>query len=109
MKYYRKAAAVFIAVITLLLPLFMEAESKVAVVNFNKLVETSETLSSMAAKNKESELLEQEIRKLVKSAAAEYAANKSYSSVITKHVLYQGGFDITLELAKKIDKENNLD
>lgn len=105
MEYYRKAAAVFIVIIALLLPFFMEVEKEVAVVDLKNLVKESKTLSSIAEKKNETKAAEKEIRQLIEAAAAEYAEENSYSSVITKYAVYKGGQNITTDLAKKIDRE----
>jgi len=106
MHYYRKAAAVFILIFTLVLPFFLEVEEKVAVVEIETLIAESEYLSSTAAKNKNPEALEAEILKIIKKGAVKYAAENNYSSVVTKHLIYKGGTDISQELAKKIDAKN---
>ncbi|MFP4021436.1 MAG: hypothetical protein ACLFUK_07510, partial [Halanaerobium sp.] len=84
MDYYRKAAAVFIAVISLMLPFFMEAEEKVAVVEMKTLVKESQKLNSIA-ENKDNKTAEREIMQLIEKSAAEFAEDNHYSSVITKY------------------------
>ena len=106
MEYYRKAAAVFIVIISLTLPFFMEAEEKVAVINVNNLIEESRTLNSIAEAEAEPKAARKEIIKLVEKAAAEYAENNDYSSVVNNYPFYKGGENITVELANKIDREN---
>ena len=106
MNYYRKAAAVFIVVFTLILPLFLEVEEKVAVVEINTLIKESKTLSSMKEEGSDRKAAKKEIMQLVKKSAAEYAEKNHYSSVITDYTLYKGGEDITDELAVKIDGED---
>jgi len=102
MDYYRKAAALFIAVISLMLPFFMQVEEKVALVEMEVLVKKSQKLNSIA-ENRDHKTAEKEIMKLIKTSAAEFAAENHYSSVITGHVLYRGGENITEDLVKKID------
>ena len=106
MHYYRKAAAVFILFFTLALPFFLEVEEKVALVEFETLIAESEYLSSKAAENKNPEALEAEILKIAKKAAVKFAADNNCSSVVTKHLIYKGGTDISRKLAKKIDAKN---
>lgn len=106
MHYYRKAAAIFILIFTLILPFFLEVEKEIAVVELKTLTAESEYLSSKAAGNTNSEAVEAEMLSLIKSAAAEFAEENNYSSVVTKHLIYRGGKDISSELAKKIDAEN---
>ena len=105
MDYYRKAAAVFIAVITLMLPFFMEAEEKVALVEMETLIKESQKLNSLAA-NKDNKNAEKQIMQLIEESAAEFAKNNNYSSVITKYAVYKGGENITEDLVKKIDGKN---
>jgi hypothetical protein len=106
MHYYRKAAAIFILIITLVLPFFLEVEAEVAVVEIKTLLAESEYLSSKAAENKKPEGVEAEMLKTIKKAAAEFAEANNYGSVVTKHQIYKGGKDISSQLAKKIDAEN---
>jgi|SRR6056297_1607898 len=105
MDYYRKAAAVFIVVISLMLPFFMEVEEKVAVVELETLVKESQRLNSIA-ENKDTKTAEKKIRQLIEESAAELAAENHYSSVITKYAVYKGGENITEDLVKKIDEKN---
>ena len=102
MDYYRKAAAVFIVVISLMLPFFMEVEEKVAVVELETLVKESQRLNSIV-ENKDTKTAEKKIRQLIEESAAELAAENHYSSVITKYAVYKGGENITEDLVKKID------
>lgn len=106
MHYYRKAAAVFILVFTLTLPIFWEAEQEVALVEIKSLMVESKYLSTKIAENKNPDIIRAETMKLIKETAAEFAEKNNYSSVVTKHLIYKGGRDITKELAKKIDAEN---
>lgn len=105
MNYYRKAAAVFILVMTLVSPLVVAKPKRVALVDVNALAAQSKTLNSIKA-NKTPKEAEAAIMQIIKKEAAAYAENNNYSSVITKHLVYQGGEDISSALAKKIDKEN---
>ena len=105
MDYYRKAAAVFIVVISLMLPFFMEVEEKVAVVELETLVKESQRLNSIV-ENKDTKTAEKKIRQLIEESAAELAAENHYSSVITKYAVYKGGENITEDLVKKIDGKN---
>lgn len=110
MDYYRKAAAIFILVITLILPVFLENEKTVAVVEVQTLLQESSYLNSLLkekkAENKEEQKLKKEMILVIKDSAAEYAAENNYSSVISKDVLYQGGTNITDALIKKLDRKN---
>ncbi len=115
MNYYRKAAAIFILILTLLLPLFLEVEKETAVVNLQKVTEESSYLSQLLEENnaqnetaseKNIEEIEREIKQIIKSEASELAAENNYSSIIIKQPVYKGGKDISSELAKKIDKQN---
>lgn len=108
MDYYRKAAAVFILIMTLITPIFLENEGEVAVVEIKTLVEKSSYLNRAAVDSLKKEKQDQkavkaEIMTVIKNSAAEYAAANNYSSVITKDLLYQGGENITEALAQKID------
>jgi hypothetical protein len=47
---------------------------------------------------------ENEIMEILKKESAELAARNNYSSILIDHSIYQGGKDITQELASKIDK-----
>lgn len=107
MEYYRKAIAVFIVIITLITPLFLEDETEVAVVEINTLIENSSYFQKIIKeKNGDKPNLKSEIMALIKSSAAEYAAENNYSSVITKDSLYKGGKNITDDLIQKIDQQN---
>jgi hypothetical protein len=106
MHYYRKAAAIFIVIFTLMFPFYLEVESEVAVVEINTLIVESEYLSSAAIENTNQEIVKTEIMEIVKKSAEEFALKNNYSSVVTKHLIYKGGEDISRELAKKIDAEN---
>lgn len=107
MDYYRKAAAVFIVVVTLLTPVFLKKELEVAVVDMNKLIEESKYLSTLQKRAESEEENNKKIIKIVEDNAEEYAVNNDYSSVITGHAVYKGGENITEKLARKIDKNNN--
>ncbi|MGM0548038.1 MAG: hypothetical protein ACQER0_02060 [Bacillota bacterium] len=105
MNYYRKAVAVFILVMTLASPLLVAQENKVALVEIKAVTAQSKTLNSIK-KNKTEAEAEAAIMEIIKKEAALYAKKHNYSSVITKHLVYRGGEDISSALAKKIDKEN---
>ena len=106
MGYYRKAAAVFIVVVTLLTPVFLKKEMEVAVVDMNQLIEKSKYLSTLDKKNKTDEKSTDKIMDIIENSSREYAINNDYSSVITGHAVYKGGENITEKLAQKIDKNN---
>jgi uncharacterized membrane protein YkgB len=106
MDYYRKAAAIFIVIITLTLPFYLEVESEVAVVEIETLIAESEYLSQIAAKDIDKKAVEAEMMTVIKESAAEFAKKNNYSSVITKHLVYKGGKNISSKLAQKIDAEN---
>lgn len=111
MHYYRKAAAVFIIVMVLILPLFLEKKEETAVVNLEQLIASSSYLRQI--KNKSSAdpeadeispaQAETEIMEILKNQSAEFAAGKNYSSILIDQSIYQGGKDITQELASEID------
>jgi len=115
MEYYRKAAAIFLLVITLLVPIYLEAEQKTAVADLEKIMEKSRLIQSL---NKEyldaekglsageQEELELKIRSIIESAAAELAeeADLNYESIIFKHPFYRGGEDITDKIIEVIDQ-----
>jgi len=113
MHYYRKAAAVFILVLTLVLPLFLEQEKATAVVNLDQVIAESAYLSQIKARSSvnsgadQISLKEAETRimDILKSEAAEMAALNSYSSILIDQVVYKGGKDITQELAAEVDEE----
>lgn len=114
MHYYRKAAAVFIIVLTLILPLFLEKTEETAVVNLEELISSSTYLSQIKAQStadpEENELslqgAENKIMEILEKEAAEIAAANSYSSILIDQAIYQGGKDITEELAAQIDENN---
>lgn len=111
MSYYRKAAAVFIIVLTLILPLFLEKTEETAVVNLEQVIASSAHLTEIEARSAadpdadEISLAraENEIMQILKNESAELAEEKSYSSILIDHSIYQGGKDITQELAAAID------
>lgn len=115
MHYYRKAAAVFILVLTLILPLFLEQEESAAVVNLDQVITASSYLSEIKAQSSAEPEADQislaeaeaEIMDILKEEAAELAALNSYSSVLIDQAIYQGGKDISRELAAEIDKKYN--
>ncbi|TDO95099.1 hypothetical protein DFR79_10198 [Halanaerobium saccharolyticum] len=112
MHYYRKAAAVFIIVLVLILPLFLEKEEKTAVINLEQVIISSTYLSQIKAESSADQAAdgvsikeaENKIMKTLKTEAAELAAEKSYSSILIDQAIYQGGKNVTQELAARIDK-----
>ncbi|MFW5749911.1 MAG: hypothetical protein ACOCWP_03970 [Halanaerobium sp.] len=117
MDYYRKAAALLIAVFALILPLFLEVETEIAVVNLEEVITNSTYLSHLktegskqlktesdsdqdSLKNVEDEMLE-----ILKSESEELALENNYSSVLIDQAVYQGGKNISQELADRIDSE----
>lgn len=115
MNYYRKAAALFILVLTLILPLFLEQSQETAVVDLEILLEKSQYLSELSnglsAQNsiedsKNIKEREAEIMQLVKKTAFELGEKNNYSSILIKQPIYKGGKDITFEVAEQIDKNN---
>jgi hypothetical protein len=112
MHYNRKAAAVFILVLTLILPLFLEKEETTAVVNLERVISTSSYLTEIEARSTADPAgdeitlaeAENEIMEILKKESAELAAANNYSSILIDHPVYQGGEDITQKLASKIDK-----
>ncbi|TDP91771.1 hypothetical protein C7957_11654 [Halanaerobium saccharolyticum] len=113
MHYYRKTAAVFILVLTLILPLFLEKNEATAVVNLDRVIDASSYLSEIKARSSaepEADQIslaaaESKIMEILKTEAAELAALNSYSSILIDQAIYQGGSDITQELAAKIDEK----
>jgi hypothetical protein len=113
MHYYRKATAVFIIVITLMLPLFLEKTKQTAVVNLEEVVSASSHLSQIkneATADKDEtqsslQHLENKIIEILRSEAELLAAEKSYSSIVIDQAVYQGGKNVSQELADKIDKK----
>lgn len=106
MDYYRKAAAVFILIITLILPFYLEVEAEVAVVEIDTLLAESQYLSQKSKSAKDLDQIDAELMGIIKKTAAEYAQENNYSSVVSKHLIYRGGQDISIDLAQKIDAEN---
>lgn len=114
MDYYRRAAAVFILFLTLTLPFVLEQSQETAVVDLEKLLAESEYLTEVktevrARENSaqaDIEELEAEIMKLVRKTAAQVGAENNYSSILLKEAVYQGGRDITMEVAAEIDADN---
>ena len=112
MHYYRKAAAVFIIVLTLILPLFMEKKEETAVVNLEQVIASSAYLSqikSQSSADPEADEIslaraESKIMEILKKESAELAVVKSYSSILIDHSIHKGGKDITQELAAEIDE-----
>lgn len=112
MHYNRKAVAVFILVLTLVLPLFLEKEEATAVVNLEGVIAASTYLSQIEAQSSAEPTgdeislaeAENEIMRILKKEAAELAAVNSYSSILIDNSIYEGGQDITQDLASKIDE-----
>lgn len=113
MHYYRKATAVFIIVLTLMLPLFLEKEEETAVVNLDEVVTASKHLNQIKEEGSaepeegQSSLQEAEkkIMEILRREAEVLAAEESYSSIIIDQAVYQGGKDISREIADKIDNK----
>ncbi|PUU95543.1 hypothetical protein [Halanaerobium sp.] len=113
MHYYRKATAVFIIVLTLIMPLFLDKEEQTAVVNLDQVVAASKHLSQIKqavrdkSEKRESSLraAEKEIMKILRREAEIIAAENSYSSIIIDQAVYQGGKNISQEIADKIDNK----
>jgi len=118
--YYRKAIAVFILVMTLLLPIFIEKTEVTAVVELERVAAESSYINklknenlNLAAELTEEEQIEQQrevearIISLIKESSAELAENGAYQTIIFKHPLYRGGEDITELVIKNIDEKNN--
>ena len=113
MHHYRKATAVFIIVLTLMLPLFLEKEEETAVVNLEEVLSASKHLKqlrkeSRAALGEEENSLqtaEAEIMEILRREAEILAAENSYSSIIIDQAVYQGGKNISQEIADKIDSK----
>lgn len=112
MHYYRKAAAVFIIVLTLILPFFLEKKEETAVVNLKQVIASSSYLTQIKARSSadpEADEIslakaETKIMEILKNQSAELAADQNYSSILVDQSIYQGGKDITQELAAEIDE-----
>jgi Skp family chaperone for outer membrane proteins len=116
MNYYRKTAAVFIIIMTLILPIFLEKEEFTGVVEVNKVYEESRYINNLIDKKldsadnlseEERKALEEEVIALIKEAAEEAAKQKNYTAVIFKKPLYRGGEDITGTIIEYIDQNYN--
>lgn len=115
MHYYRKATAVFIIILALMLPLFLEKKEETAVVNLEQVIAASTYLSRIKADSSADpeadevslEQAENKIMETLRTESAELAAEKSYSSILIDQSIYQGGKDITQELAARIDENYN--
>ncbi|SIQ46623.1 hypothetical protein [Halanaerobium kushneri] len=113
MHYYRKAIAIFILVLALMLPLFLEKQEQTAVVNLEAVISASSFLSQIrdqiAADPEKNQIslkqAENKIMDILRVEAEELALEKSYSSVLIDQAIYQGGKDISQELADKIDNK----
>ncbi|MFW6274107.1 MAG: hypothetical protein ACOC17_04275 [Halanaerobium sp.] len=116
MDYYRKTAAIFIIIMTLLLPLFLEKEEFTGVVEVDRVYEESSYINSLVDKKfdaeekisaEERKSLEGEVKALIKEAAEDTVQEKNYSAIIFKTPIYRGGEDITDKIIKNIDQKNN--
>lgn len=116
MNYYRKTAAVFIIIMALILPVFLEKEEFTGVVEVNRVYEESRYINNLIDKKldsadnlseKERKDLEEEVIDLIKGAASEAAEEKNYTAVIFKTPLYRGGEDITGTIIEYIDQDYN--
>jgi hypothetical protein len=113
MHYYRKAIAIFILVLALMLPMFLEKKEQTAVVNLEGVISASSFLSQIrdqsAADPEKNQIslkeAENKIMDILSAEAEELALEKSYSSVLIDQPIYQGGKDISQELADKIDNK----
>ncbi|RCW60942.1 hypothetical protein [Halanaerobium sp. ST460_2HS_T2] len=113
MHYYRKAIAIFILVLALMLPLFLEKQEQTAVVNLEAVISASSFLSQIrdqiAADPEKNQIslkqAENKIMDILRVEAEELALEKSYSSVLIDQAIYKGGKDISQELADKIDNK----
>lgn len=117
MDYYRKTAAVFLLIITLILPIFLEKEELTGVVDFNRVYEESRYIDELLEEKdasaaqmsaEERKEFEEEVFALIENAAEETAAEnsrKNYTAVIFKTPLYRGGEDITDRIIDNIDKK----
>lgn len=112
MHYYRKAAAVFLAVLALVIPVFLEPTEETAVLSLEEVAAASSHLSQLkaeAVENTETDTaslraVEAEIMEILKTEAAQIAAENNYSSVLIDQSIYQGGIDISQKLAARIDE-----
>jgi Skp family chaperone for outer membrane proteins len=116
MDYYRKTAAIFIIIMTLLLPLFLEKADFTGVVEVERVYEESSYINKLVDKKlnsadkisaEERKSLEGEVTALIKEAAEDAVQDKNYSAIIFKTPLYKGGEDITDNIIKNIDQKYN--
>ncbi|OEG62001.1 MAG: hypothetical protein BHK79_01085 [Halanaerobium sp. MDAL1] len=112
MHHYRKATAVFIIVLTLMLPLFLEKKEETAVVNLDEVLTASRHLQELRKKSRAElgeedplQTAEAEIMEILRREAEILAAENSYSSIIIDQAVYQGGKNISQEIADKIDSK----
>lgn len=126
MHYYRKAAAIFILVIALILPFFLKVEKETAVVDLENIVEASSYLDSFKKSSLEKirekvekdkgesagssqtqkeviQKIEKEIIAIIRESSSKLADKNNYSTILIKDSVYRGGNDITIDLANKID------
>ena len=116
MHYYRKTAAIFILIMTLILPIFLEKEEITAVVEVNRVYEESRYINKLIDEKLESadnisaetrKAFEEEVAALIEAAAREAAQQKNYTAIIYKSPFYRGGEDITEKIIKNIDQDYN--
>ncbi len=116
MNYYRKTAAVFIIIMTLILPFFLEKEEFTGVVEVERVYEESRYINKLINEKldktdnlsaEKRKLLEEKVITLLEEAAAEAAKQKNYTAVIFKTPLYRGGEDITGKIIEYIDRNYN--
>lgn len=112
MEYYRKAAAVLIVVLALILPFTLKEAKITAFVDLDQLTAESSYLNNLK-ENTESKAwqkaeLEAEIMQLVKETAAELAERENYHAVVLKHPIYKGGEDITESVVRELDANNGF-
>lgn len=112
MEYYRKAAAVLIVVLALILPFALKESQITAVVDLDHVTAESSYINYLKENNggefEQNAELEAEIMQLVKESSAELAERKNYQTVVLKHFIYKGGEDITENLIKEIDRNNGF-
>ena len=116
MEYYRKTAAVFLLILTLILPIFLEKEEFTGVVEVDRVYKESRYINKLVNEKfnsvddlsvEEKKAFEGEVIALMEDAAAEAAQEKNYTAVIFKNPLYKGGEDITEKIIENIDQNYN--
>ncbi|ADQ13892.1 hypothetical protein [Halanaerobium hydrogeniformans] len=112
MEYYRKAAAVLIVVLALILPFVLKQAQITAVVDLDQLTAESSYINNLKenveANPRPNAELEAEIMQLLKETTAELAAKENYQTVVLKHPIYKGGEDITETVIREIDNNNGF-